>query len=406
MSLTWLVAVHHFRREVFKRSYLLTLFSLPLFVAFVITMGRIGAAINDESYRVGVVDPGGFIRTLEVPDADDDVVIHLYDSEEQALAALEDETDPIDGVYLLPPDYPENRNVELVVRENLDFQAQNHFAELLQTNLLTAGAPELVERVIEGGSLLIRATESNREFPASNPTAGLFMPVIGAVIYVFTLFPIAGIMAGALGDEKVNRTIEVLITTISTRQLLGGKILAVTLMALLQITTWTLFLALAVWIGAEGFDLPWLQNLAIPWRDVGAVALLAVPGFFFYGATLVLIGSLIDDAETLQQVSGLISIPLFFPLYVLPILISEPDGTLSQVFALLPITSVLTVGLQSIFREVPAGLLAASAGISVLSGLGMVWLAARAFRIGMLRYGKRIRLRELLGRGAAVGRLP
>ena len=406
MSPTWLVAVHHFRREVFKRSYLLTLFSLPLFVAFVITMARIGAAINDDTYQVGLVDPGGFIQTLEVPGADDDVVVRLYDSEELGLVALEDEGDPIDGVYLLPTNYPENRNVELVVRENLDFQAQNHFAELLQTNLLTAGAPELVERVIEGGNLLIRATESNREFPASNPTAGLFIPLIGAVIFVFTLFPIAGIMAGALGDEKVNRTIEVLVTTVSIRQLLGGKILAVTLIALLQITTWILFLALAVWVGAEGFDLPWLQNLAIPWRDVGAVALLAVPGFFFYGAMLVLIGSLIDDAETLQQVSGLISIPLFSPLYILPVLISEPDGTVSQVFALLPVTSVLTVGLQSIFREVPTGMLAASAGISVLSGLGMVWLAARAFRIGMLRYGKRIRLRELLGRGAAVGRLP
>jgi len=406
VSPTWLVAVHHFRREVFKRSYLLTLFSLPLFVAFVITMARIGAAINDDTYQVGLVDPGGFIQTLEVPGADDDVVVRLYDSEELGLVALEDEGDPIDGVYLLPTNYPENRNVELVVRENLDFQAQNHFAELLQTNLLTAGAPELVERVIEGGNLLIRATESNREFPASNPTAGLFIPLIGAVIFVFTLFPIAGIMAGALGDEKVNRTIEVLVTTVSIRQLLGGKILAVTLIALLQITTWILFLALAVWVGAEGFDLPWLQNLAIPWRDVGAVALLAVPGFFFYGAMLVLIGSLIDDAETLQQVSGLISIPLFSPLYILPVLISEPDGTVSQVFALLPVTSVLTVGLQSIFREVPTGMLAASAGISVLSGLGMVWLAARAFRIGMLRYGKRIRLRELLGRGAAVGRLP
>jgi ABC-2 type transport system permease protein len=93
------------------------------------------------------------------------------------------------------------------------------------------------------------------------------------------------------------------------------------------------------------------------------------------------------------------SIPLFLPLYVLPVLITQPEGTLALVFTYLPVTSVMTVGFLSIFREVPTHQIALSAGISALSGLGIVWLAARAFRIGMLRYGKGIRLREVFGRG-------
>ncbi len=401
MTATWEVAAHHFRREVFKRSYLMTLLSLPLFFAFIVGMVLITAAVNDETVKLGIVDPGGFIRRLEVPDGDEDVEIIVFETEVAAMAALEaeDETAQIVGFYILTADYPEDRRLELVVREELDADVQNHFTDLLRTNILAVEAPELADRVVNGSSLLVRATNTNREFPATNPTAGLFIPLILSVIYVFTIFPITGIMAGALADEKVNRTIEVIVTTISTRALLGGKILAVTMMALLQISTWVVFLAIAIRVGAQGFDLPWLQNLDIPWRDVGVIALLAVPGFFFYGAVLVLIGSLIDDAETLQQVSGLLSIPLFLPLYVLPVLITEPQGTVSLVFTYLPVTSVMTVGFLSIFRELPTLQIAVSAGISVLSGLAMVWLAGRAFRIGMLRYGKRIRLREVFGRG-------
>ena len=406
MSPIRLVAEHHFRRTVFRRGYLLTLLSMPLFLAFVIGMSWVAASVEDDSYTVGVVDPGGFLKTTVVPGWDgDEVAVLRFESEAAALAALEAENDPVNGVFLLPADYPEDMAVELVVLGGLDFSARSYFAELLQTNLLEQNLPDLTERVLAGSDIVVRATESKREFPASNPTAGLFVPLMAAVIYVFTIFPITGIMVGALGEEKANRTVEVLITSISTRDLISGKILAVVGIALLQISAWSLFFAGAIWLGGNVLDITWLQNMTVPWRDVGVIALLALPGFLFFGAGLVLVGSLIDDAETLQQVGGFMTVPLFLPLYVLPAILETPDGTVAQIFSYLPFTNVLTIGFLSIFQEIPAWRIALSGGIALTSGLGLAWLAGRAFRIGMLRIGKRVRLKELFRRTNAEVKL-
>jgi ABC-2 type transport system permease protein len=92
------------------------------------------------------------------------------------------------------------------------------------------------------------------------------------------------------------------------------------------------------------------------------------------------------------------------PFYILPVLISDPNGVVAQVFTYLPVTSVMTVGFQSIFRELPASKVLGAFSISLVSGLILVWLAAQAFHLGMLRYGKRFRLRELFRRRTAGGR--
>jgi ABC-2 type transport system permease protein len=97
------------------------------------------------------------------------------------------------------------------------------------------------------------------------------------------------------------------------------------------------------------------------------------------------------------------------PIYALVIIGETPDATPSVVLSLLPFTSLMTVGLRSLFSVVPWWQVATSVAIQTTCAAGALWLAARAFRLGMLRYGQRLRIGEIFGKERAApmgGNLP
>ena len=376
--------------------------SLPLFLAFIIGLVYLMTYVHEGNIRLGIVDPAGFLRVTSLDGREDIAQIIVFETAEAAEVQLMDEKNPLTAVYYLPEDYPNTIQIEMVYTDWPSSDARDYFTDLLRYNLL-AGQPEaLVNRVIEGQHLTFHATEYNREFADDRMTADMFIPLGLSVMYIFTIVPVASIMLGALGEEKVNRTIEVIMTSISPKQMITGKILAVSGIALLQVSIWLIFAVLAIWVSSTWFDMEFFQNIQVRWRDVLALVLLAIPGYLFYSSALVMLGSVIDDEEALQQAGGLVFIPLFLPMYVLPILMEQPESVVATVFSILPITSVQTVGLQSTFFEVPTWRIWVSAGSSMLIALGTIWLASRAFRMGMLRYGKRIRIFELFGKAASA----
>ena len=83
------------------------------------------------------------------------------------------------------------------------------------------------------------------------------------------------------------------------------------------------------------------------------------------------------------------------PLYLLVILIESPNGTLSVLLSVLPFTSLLTVGFRSMFAVIPFWQIGVCVAIQTLCALGALWLAASVFRLGMLRYGQRLKLGEI-----------
>jgi ABC-2 type transport system permease protein len=89
---------------------------------------------------------------------------------------------------------------------------------------------------------------------------------------------------------------------------------------------------------------------------------------------------------------------IFLPIYLIVILFDNPNGTVALLLTFFPPTSLVTIALRSLLIIVPAWQIALSALISLAGGLILVWLAGRAFRISMLRYGKRLNLRELFKR--------
>jgi len=110
MSKVWLIARHQFRGEVSKRSFLLVLFSLPLFLTFTIGLGYLTVRLEEESTALGYVDQVGLLVETAAQPEEDDVRLIPFDTPEAARAALEAEE--IDAYYVLPADYADTHLVD------------------------------------------------------------------------------------------------------------------------------------------------------------------------------------------------------------------------------------------------------------------------------------------------------
>jgi ABC-2 type transport system permease protein len=116
---------------------------------------------------------------------------------------------------------------------------------------------------------------------------------------------------------------------------------------------------------------------------------------------MAMVGATAAEARDAQQIAALFSIPITAPLWFLSILIEEPNHPLAVGLSLFPLTAPATLPVRSVLTNLPAWQIALSIGLLVVSAVVAVWLASRAFRLGMLRYGKSLSLRELLQRGKA-----
>lgn len=395
MSKLWLIASHHFSREVRKKSFLLVLFSMPLFVAFVIGFGYLVALIEEDNTTVGYVDDAGLLVDLAVVEPPDALLLQRFDSAESAQQALDDEQ--IQLFYVIAADYETSGSAELIFYDP-DYSASNYFDRLVRANVLLQSDPAALQRFLDGVDVTIYDTSTGRDYDNGGPEIGMFLPLVVGIIFAFLTLTTSGYMMNAVVEEKENRTMEILITSTSPNQMMAGKVIGALLIGLTQLFIWTVFILLAIWIGQNVLDLSWLQNIKPVWSDLGMIVVVALTSYIFIAAFMTLIGTTLVESQEAQQAGGLVFLPMFVPIYLIVPIVENPDGSLAVTLSLIPFTSVITLALRSLTYVVPVWQIALAALIGLVGGLIVMWMAGRALRLTMLRYGKRVRLSEIFGR--------
>jgi ABC-2 type transport system permease protein len=396
MSKVLLITRHQFKQETSKRSFLLILFMMPLFLTFIIGFGYLVSLTERDETSLGYVDQAGIVIDPS-PDIDsEDLTLVAYESPELAKLALEN--DEIVAYYRIDPNYSESREAELVYKEEPPYQAMRHFEDVVRVNLVTDQAPEVAHRMLEGAVILVTATEYDREFPGGGPTAGLFVPLLAAAIFAFLIMTTSGYMTSVLAEEKASKTIEIVITSISEGRMMAGKVLGALGIAFLQLTVWMSFLLIGLWIGANLLDVSWLLDMVVSWRDVLAVVAVALPAYLFMAALMSLIGSMLSDPNEAEQIGPVSMLLIFLPVYLIPVIFNNPNGAVALILSFFPPTSLVTIAMRSLVMVVPMWQIGLSVLISLIAGLFLIWLAGRAFRLSMLRYGKRLKVGDLFRR--------
>ena len=221
------------------------------------------------------------------------------------------------------------------------------------------------------------------------------MPLLIGFAFVFLLLMNSGYLMQAVVDEKESRTIEVIVTSVSPTQFIGGKVLGVVAIGLTQLATWTLTSILAI-VAAHRLGIAWFQDLSLDWGTVLATAGLAMPTFVTACALMTAAGAMVTSAQESQAAGTPFAALHLAPLYFAWAIVLVPNAVVPTILSFLPFTALLTVTLRNIFTAVPAWQVAAGIAVQTVCAVGAIWLAGRAFRLGMLRYGQRLRLRELL----------
>jgi ABC-2 type transport system permease protein len=400
MPKVWLIAQHYFLQEARKRSFIVVLFALPLFLAFAVGAGVLFSHLERHHTTLGYIDPAGLLPDPSAGQQHPDLTLIQFGAEADAHRALE--AGEVDAYYVLP-ESADTRRAQLVYFEPPEYAATRTFQDLVRRNQMADQPAILVERVISGARVTVRATASNREFPGGDPTVAQFLPLLAAAIFSFLVMTTFGYLGEAMVTEKENRTMEVVLTSVSAGRLMAGKILGGIGIALLQLSVWVVCLLLVVELGGSLLGIEWLQTLDPNWRDIGMIVVVALPAYLLLAAFTAALGATLVETQEIQQLGGFSFLVLFSPLYLLVPLTQAPDGPLALAFSFFPLTSVATLAIRSLIMEVPTWQFAVAAVISLASGLGMIGLAGKAFRMSMLRYGQRVRWRELLpGRRSAT----
>jgi len=138
----------------------------------------------------------------------------------------------------------------------------------------------------------------------------------------------------------------------------------------------------------------------ISFASLGSMLLVLLPAFVMICALMAAVGATVTEASEGQQVMGIFTLPLYLPYMLISVLMQNPNSPLAVGLSLFPLTAPLTISIRAGFSVVPAWQMALSVVILVASAAGALWFAGRAFRLGMLRYGQRLRWKEVFSRGS------
>jgi ABC-2 type transport system permease protein len=366
-------------------------------------LGILTDKMKSSSKAIGYVDHSG--RLLNPPPysspspqgslAERPVPLISYATEELARSALD--AGEIQAYYVLAVDYFVTRRTELVYNSPPSNNATAQFRAFLQANWLADRAPEVARRAVGGDSLTVRTPDGARELREDAPIS-MLLPLFIALAFIILFMSTSMTLMQALVEEKENRTIEVIATSVPPSQLVGGKVLGIGAMGLTEIVAWLAVSALALFIGGQVLGLQWMQGIRLHPRILLTIIAVAIPSYVLFSALMVAIGASVADAQESQQIGGMFSLFFTLPFYALVALVEHPTSALAIGLSLFPLTALTSVCMLAAFGTVPLWQVLASVLITGGCAVGAIWLAGRAFRLGMLRYGQRVNWRELLPR--------
>jgi ABC-2 type transport system permease protein len=395
MGSLWLVARHEYQRTVFNRRFVAMTLAVPAGILLLVALSVLVFTSMGSDKPIGYVDHSGLLsleRYGSLPGNGDRVQLLSYETAQAALVDLE--AGGLQAVFVFPQSYPESLQTELYYLDTPpDGDAWGDLDDFVRINLVKDFPTEVQERLLVGADITIHDLSSGREFNERN-IAGFIVPYALGFFFFFATMMASGQMLGVVAGEKENRTIEILITSVTPGQLIGGKAAGLLASAVTQLVVYVLALLLGIKIAAP--YIVELQRASIPWDYLIVMGMYFLPTFGLMSALMIAVGSAVTDMQQGQQIAGPLNLVFMLPLFVVPLLIQGADSFLVTFLTLFPTTSFMTIALRWSLGSVPLWQLAVGWGLLVATMLFMIWAAGRIFHAGMLRYGQSLDLKAAM----------
>ena len=345
-----------------------------------------------ETKSIGYVDQaGGFDQYTNLG-----ATFVLYPEEGEARKSLL--SGEISEYFVIPSDYV---RTGLIVRYTMKreleppSQTMESIRGFLISNLIGGEtSTEVLERAKTPIVLSsIRLDETGETLEGQNPFLQFFMPYIFAILLMFSIFFASGYLLQSISEEKENRLMEVLLSSVSARQLLVGKVLGLGAAGLAQVVLWVISFWVLVDVALA--KIPGLSTASMPPSLLILALVYYVLGYLLFAVIMAVVGSVGTTARESQSWSSIVALTATLPMFFLNVIIENPNHAISVVFTLIPTTSSVTAMMRLPTEGIPAWQLVLSLSLLIAAIFFCMWAGAKIFRACLLMYGKRPNLRDI-----------
>lgn len=398
MNKTWIIAKQEFLTTLRRLSYILLTISFPVLglVGILIYQGVVhwAAPAPPEEQSIGYVDGTGlFTEYTSQPG----VLFILYASEDEARERLLE--GDVSEYFMIPTDYLATGQITRYTMKRelgLPEVTMERMEDFLVANLLAGDvSDEVLERAKTPLMMMsYRLDEQTGEIvPPENEFAAVGLPYIFGILFMLSIFFSSGFLLQGVSEEKENRLIEILLSSVSARQLLTGKVLGLGAAGLLQIVIW--LVCAMVFAAVAAVSIPFLTGLTIPIGLIVFGIVYFILGYLLFGTLMAGLGSIGSTARESSQWTAIFTLPAVLPLMLIYLIITNPNHIVVTLLTLFPLTAPITAIMRLSIAQFPTWELLLSLFVLVASVIGAMWLSARVFRVCLLMYGKRPSLGEI-----------
>ena len=408
-----LIAKREFFTQVKKKSFIILTLLTPLLIIVFGGVVSLMFQANETQMQISVIDKSGLFKDKLKSDQNIRYVFSSEETEKSLIKALET-TEEMNGVMIIPKkDIHELENsIEVLTNKNLSNEARKNIAgnisEIIKAEKINALgiSTAQIEDLNKGVNLHV-VNILEKEKKQDSFLVGVKSGLSIFLMYcVFTFIMMYGIrVMRSVLEEKNNRVVEILISSVKPFELMMGKILGVTGVALVQFGVWVVMIFASVMtLGSSNVGMvsgvAEVQMIlsALSQINYGLILFVFVIyfllGYLFYSAMYAAIGSAVDNETETQQFTLFAILPMMLGFYGSITIMNNPDGPMSFWLSMIPFTSPIAM-LARIPFDVPIWELVLSIVILLVSTLGMVFIASKIYRVGILMYGNKVTLKEL-----------
>ncbi len=434
MSKTALIIKREYLNRVSKKSFLILTFLTPLlFAAMVFVPLWLSSIKGDEVRNVVVLDRTGKYAPL-FEDADNykfiagDKSLESYkqasDKEVYAIVSITDDLIAHPEAATMYSEKQIPGDLSRIVNQVLSRKLENE-------KMAAYNIPNLKEIIKESQINFeintIKWSEDGSESESSSLVASIVGLIFTLISYMFIMVYGAMVMQGVM-EEKTNRIVELMVSSVRPFQLMMGKIIGIGLVGLTQMFLWGI-LTMALVLGGQflfmgsvdpqmmqqgsmmghGASMPGMVEASqepaaklfgmlqtINFAEIGFFFVIYfIGGYMLYASVFAAIGSAVESQEDTQQFMTPIMIFLVFSLYAGIYSMENPEGPLAFWCSLIPFTSPIVMMIRLPF-EVPLWEKLLSVSLLYVTFVGIIWLSAKIYRVGILMYGKKPTIKEMI----------
>ena len=398
MNEFFLIFKHEFLRKIKSAGFIILTLSLP--AAALLGIGIFKLAKNlfenpeEVATAIGYVDEVGIFA--DFTDIGETELVPFASREDANQALVRQD---VAEYFIIPSDYISSG---IIQRYTLEKEASTPALtagliwRFLTVNLLDEKvAPETITLIVTPLNLEVTwiAEEGEIALEESNP-ANIIIPGVFALLLSLALMFSATSLVSGLGEEKESRLIEVLFSSVSVRQLLISKVLALGTAGLLQVLVWLISTPLLLDLASSSFsDL--IRGIEIPANFITLGIVYFILGYLLFAVLSIGVGAISSNASEGNALTMFYTMTSFIPLWFLGFLVAFPNNPIWVVLTIFPVTAPIQTMLRLGMTDIPLWQIFASIGVLVLSIIGGLYFAIKIFRMYMLMYGKRPSLGEI-----------